>query len=71
MSQIDHDTRGSLPERRFRLDKNRAALAGVCGGIANQFGWDVMWVRLGFVLTTIFLTGAPILVYLIMWAIAD
>ena len=28
-------------------------------------------VRLAFVLTTIFLTGAPLIAYLILWAIAD
>ena len=70
MSHLDTDRSGP-PARQFRLDKQRGTLAGVCSGIANYFGWDVTLVRLGFVLTTIFLTGVPILVYLIMWAIAD
>jgi len=71
MSQIDTDTRSTLPERTFRLDKQRGSIAGVCAGIANYFGWDVTMVRLAFVLTTIFLTGAPLIAYLILWAIAD
>ena len=54
-----------------RLDKQRGSIAGVCAGIANYFGWDVTMVRLAFVLTTIFLTGAPLIAYLILWAIAD
>ena len=48
-----------------------SSIAGVCAGIANYFGWDVTMVRLAFVLTTIFLTGAPLIAYLILWAIAD
>tara|TARA_B100000678_G_scaffold275494_1_gene267455 strand:- start:421 stop:633 length:213 start_codon:yes stop_codon:yes gene_type:complete len=70
MSQLDNH-HGGHPARPFRLGKNRAALAGVCSGLADYFGWDVFLVRLGFVLTTIFLTGVPIIVYLVMWAIAD
>ncbi|MBB3033883.1 PspC domain-containing protein [Alteriqipengyuania lutimaris] len=71
MSHPDDSRHAGPPARTFHLDKNRAALAGVCSGIANYAGWDVTMVRLAFVLTTIFLTGTPILLYLIMWAIAD
>ena len=71
MSQIDNNDRGSLPERQFRLSRNRKAIAGVCGGIAEYAGWDVTLVRLAFALTTIFVVGTPILLYLIIWAIAD
>jgi phage shock protein C len=70
MSHLD-DHRHNQPARQFRLGRNRAMLAGVCSGIADYAGWDVTMVRLAFVLTTIFLTGTPILLYLIMWAIAD
>ena len=52
-------------------EAQRGSIAGVCAGIANYFGWDVTMVRLAFVLTTIFLTGAPLIAYLILWAIAD
>lgn len=71
MSNLDQDRRGHTEARRFRLNKQRSAIAGVCSGIADYAGWDVTMVRLAFVLTTIFLTGTPILLYLIMWAIAD
>lgn len=30
-------------------------IKGVCGGLAERFGWDVSLVRIGFVLATIFL----------------
>ena len=55
----------------FFLAKSRAMLAGVCSGIADYTGWDVTLIRLAFVLTTIFVVGTPILLYLIIWAIAD
>lgn len=71
MSQLDIDRQAPRPAREFRLDKQRGSIAGVCAGIANYFGWDVTMVRLAFVLTTIFLTGAPLIAYLILWAIAD
>ena len=32
-------------------------IAGVCGGIAKHFGWDVSMVRIAYVILT-FLTGS-------------
>ncbi len=71
MSQIDDNTRGSLPERRFRLDRQRAVMGGVCAGMANYVGWDVALVRIAWVLATIFFFGSLLIVYPIIWAIAD
>ncbi len=71
MSQLDNNDRNSLPQRGFHLDKQRAQLGGVCAGMANSFGWDVTMVRLAWVLSTIFLAGSLVLVYLAIWAIAD
>ena len=71
MSQLDENRPGGQPTRQFRLGKSRAMLAGVCSGIADYTGWDVTLIRLAAVLTTIFLPGTPILLYLIIWAIAD
>ena len=71
MSQLDTDRHASRPAREFRLDKQRAQIGGVCAGIANTFGWDVTMVRIAWALSTIFLAGSLLLVYLIIWAIAD
>ncbi len=71
MSQIDDNHRGSLPQRSFRLDRQRAAIGGVCAGMANYFGWDVALVRIAWVVATIFFFGSLLLVYPIIWAIAD
>lgn len=70
MSHLEKQ-RDSQPAKQFRLGKSRAMLAGVCSGIADYTGWDVTLIRLAFVLTTIFVVGTPILLYLIVWAIAD
>lgn len=70
MSHLEKQ-RDSQPAKQFRLGKSRAMLAGVCSGIADYTGWDVTLIRLAFALTTIFVVGTPILLYLIVWAIAD
>lgn len=47
--------------------KNKV-IGGVCAGIADNLGWDPVWVRLIFILLTIataVITG--VLVYAIMW----
>ena len=40
-------------------------VAGVAGGIADAFGWDVTLVRLGFVALTL-LHGGGVLLYLVL-----
>jgi phage shock protein C len=44
-------------------------VAGVCQGIANQFGWDVTLVRVVTALLGLFTFPIAILVYLLMWLI--
>ncbi len=43
-------------------------LAGVCGGFANYFGWDVSLIRIGFVAMS-FAGGIGIFLYLFFWFI--
>ena len=57
--------------RSFSLDKTNAKFMGVCGGIANHFGWNANLVRIGFALGAIFGFGSLILVYLAIGLIAD
>lgn len=44
--------------RKFTLDKASGKLMGVCAGIADMTGWDVTFVRVGFVIATL-LGGFP------------
>ena len=51
--------------RRLVRRTDGKVIAGVAGGLADYFGVDVVWLRLGFVLALI-LGGAGLLVYLIL-----
>ena len=45
-------------------------VAGVCGGIAEYFGWDPAIVRLAYVLLSVCSAAFPgLLVYIILWLI--
>lgn len=45
-------------------------VAGVLGGVAERFGWDVTLVRVAFVVGSIVSVAFPgILVYLLLWII--
>lgn len=41
-------------------------IAGVCGGLATYLGVDTVWVRLGFILGTLF-WGVGLIVYALLW----
>lgn len=55
-------------ERRAPLmrDMRGKKIAGVCAGIARQYGWDVTLVRVAF-LASILVHGVGILAYIIGW----
>ncbi|MEG0307225.1 MAG: PspC domain-containing protein [Clostridium sp.] len=45
---------------------NNAAIAGVCGGVAEYFGFDVKVLRIIWVVSTIF-AGAGFWIYVALW----
>ena len=50
---------------RSRTDR---VIAGVCGGIAKNLGWDPNLVRVLYVVVSIFSAAFPgILVYIVLW----
>ena len=61
----------SVRRTRFYLDKRNKRLMGVCSGIADYFGWDATWVRVGLVAATVMGVGFLPLVYLAIGFIAD
>lgn len=71
MSRSDRNDRAVTPERSFHLDKRNGKLFGVCSGIADYFGVNVTWVRVGFAIGTLIGFGSLILVYLAIALIAD
>ncbi len=42
-------------------------IAGVCQGIANQYGWDVAWVRVVAVVAAVFGGGLGAVAYAVLW----
>jgi phage shock protein C len=59
------------PRTRFYRDKQHSKLMGVCAGIADYSGINVMWVRLGAI--GLVLMGAPIIIpaYFLVGLLAD
>lgn len=53
-------------EKRLMRDTSNAAIGGVCSGIAAYLNWDVVLVRIIF-LIAFFVTGIGILAYIIFW----
>ena len=50
-------------KKLFKSDTNKM-LSGVCGGLAEYFGWDASLVRLGVVVLTLVTSIALVLVYI-------
>ncbi len=60
-------TGGIMKKRLTRTDDGY--IGGVCGGIAEYFGWDPTIVRVIWLIAIIFGIGSPILIYIILWII--
>jgi len=58
------------PRTRFYRDKVNGKLMGVCAGIADYTGVDVLWVRVGMLLFTL-TTGFGIPIYLAIGFLAE
>ncbi|QII05005.1 PspC domain-containing protein [Rhodococcoides fascians A25f] len=50
--------------REFTLSSSQKMIGGVCGGIAEYFGWDVNVVRLATVAGAVLTGGTVVLIYL-------
>jgi signal transduction histidine kinase/phage shock protein PspC (stress-responsive transcriptional regulator) len=64
-----HHSGDHHPGRRLkhlRRNPDNRVLGGVCGALAESFGVDVTWVRIGVVVLSIF-TGVAILPYAMAW----
>lgn len=57
----------TTPTTLTRSPDNRM-LGGVCGGLAERFGWNPNLVRLVFVISCV-LPGPQFLLYLVLWLI--
>jgi phage shock protein PspC (stress-responsive transcriptional regulator) len=56
-----------MPEKTLRRSSDKM-IAGVCGGLAEYWGWPATRVRVGYVVISILSAAFPgTLVYLILW----
>ena len=62
------ETVSDYPRLLRRSVANRA-IAGVCGGLALQFGVPTAVVRLAFVLMTLFAGGIGLVIYAVLWVV--
>lgn len=54
------------PYKKLWRSRRDRKIAGVCGGLADYFRLDSLWIRLLFVVFFM-VGGAALLAYLIMW----
>lgn len=57
----------STPPKEFVRSSSQKMAAGVCGGIAEYFGWDVNLVRFATVIGGIVSFGTVALIYIAAW----
>ena len=61
----------SRVKRRIQLDKDNGWVFGVCAGLANHWRLDPAIVRVGVLVTGLFLPKIVIASYLIAWLMLD
>ncbi|WP_448577700.1 envelope stress response membrane protein PspC [Thermaurantiacus sp.] len=61
-----------MPRRTgFYLDKRNGKFMGVCAGVADYTGFDVLWVRIAMVVGTLAGAGFLVLLYLVVGFMAQ
>lgn len=58
-------------KRGFRKNRQNAMIFGVCAGMADSFGFDVLWTRVAFVALTLLGFGLPLLLYITVAILAN
>lgn len=55
-------------EKNLRRSYRDRVLAGICGGVAEYFGWSATRVRVAWILLALF-GGSGICLYLLLWLV--
>lgn len=63
-----HDYNRSPNPKRFYRSRNESVIGGVCGGLAERFGWDVALVRIITIVLAL-TTGFGMIAYLVAMVI--
>ncbi len=54
---------------KLHLSQANKIIGGVCGGIAEHFGWDATILRILFVIASFIGFGSPVIFYLVLWLV--
>lgn len=58
-----------MPDRKLKRSQDRM-IAGVCGGIAEYYGWKPDRVRIAYVILSVLSAAFPgVIVYLLLWLV--
>ncbi|NDW13869.1 PspC domain-containing protein [Bacteroides sp. 214] len=57
-----------MADKKLTKSSNKV-IAGVCGGLAEYFGFDYTITRLAYALLSIFTAFAGVLIYIILWIV--
>ncbi len=69
---MPRDYTSSPNPTRFYRSRSDRVIAGVCGGLADRFGWDPLIVRLLAVVLFFFMLGPAIVVaYIVTWMLTQ
>jgi len=60
---------GHALSRTWYRSRTQRRIAGVCGGLADEFGISVTVLRLAFVLAALMSWGVGVVVYLALWVV--
>lgn len=60
---------GSALSRTWYRARQGKMIAGVCAGLAAEFGISVTIVRLAFLLSTLFGGGMGLVIYIVLWVV--
>jgi phage shock protein PspC (stress-responsive transcriptional regulator) len=60
---------GRALSRTWYRSRTQRRIAGVCGGLADEFGISVTVLRLAFVLAALMSWGVGVVVYLALWVV--
>ncbi len=61
----------AVQSNKFRLDKTNGKVAGVCAGLGNWMNVDPLVVRLVFAIGTLVGFGSFLLIYAVIWLLAE
>ena len=55
--------------KKLTRSRKERMIAGVCGGLAEYFGWDPTLLRIVYILATFFTAFAGVIIYIILWIV--